>query len=90
MISNCGTPKEKASELLDYYLKPIMQGGKSYIKDSGDFINKIKNLQNIQEDVIFVTLDVVGLYPSIPIEAGLDALREALDNRENISQYIKK
>ena len=30
-----------------------------------------------------VTPDVVGLYPSIPQEAGLKALKEALDNREN-------
>ena len=30
-----------------------------------------------------VTADVVGLYPSIPHEAGLNALKEALDNREN-------
>ena len=27
--------------------------------------------------------DVAGLYPSIPHEAGLNASREALDNREN-------
>ena len=60
-----------------------MQKGKSYIKDSGDFINKIKSLQNIPEGAILVTADVVGLYPSIPHEAGLKALREALDNREN-------
>ena len=39
VISNCGTPMEKA-EFIDYYLKPIMQEGKSYIKDSGDFIKK--------------------------------------------------
>ena len=83
MISNCGTPKEKASELLDYYLKPIMQRGKSYKKNSDDFNNKIKNLQNVQEGAIFVTLDIVGLYPSIPLEAGLNALGEALDNRKN-------
>ena len=30
-----------------------------------------------------VTADVVGLYTSIPHEAGLKALRETLDNREN-------
>ena len=60
-----------------------MQRGKSYIKDSGDFINKIKNLQNIPEGVILVTSDVVVLFPSIPHEAGLNAFREALDNKEN-------
>ena len=53
-----------------------MQRGKSYIKNSGDFINKIKNLQNIPEGAKLVTADEVGLYPSIPREAGLKALRE--------------
>ena len=83
VISNCGTPTEKVSEFLDYQLKPIMQKGKSYIKDSGDFINKIRTIENIPEGAILVTADVVGLYPSIPHEAGLNALKEALDNREN-------
>ena len=83
VISNCGTPTEKASEFLDYHLKPIMQRGKSYIKDSGDFINKIKSLQNFPEGAILVTVDVIGLYPSIPHKSGLKALRKALDNREN-------
>ena len=59
--------------------KPTMQRGKSYIKDSGDFINKIKNLQNIPEGAILVTADVMGLYTSIPDEAGLNAPREVLD-----------
>ena len=72
VISNCGTPTEKASEFLDYHLKPIIQIGKSYIKDSGCFINKIKNLQNILEDAVLVTADLVGLYPIIPHEVGLN------------------
>ena len=64
-----------------------MQKGKYYIKDSGDFINKIKSIENIPEGSILVTADVVGLYPSIPHEAGLNALRETLESREN--KFIK-
>ena len=59
-----------------------MQKVKSYIKDSGDFINKIKELQSIPNGAILVTSDVVALCPSIPHEAGLKALKNALDNRE--------
>ena len=62
-----------------------MQKGKSYIKDSGDFINKTKELQSIPNGTILVTSDVVALYPSIRHEAGLKALKNALDNRENKS-----
>ena len=63
VISNCGTPTEKAFKFLDYHLKPIMQRGKSYIKDSGGFISKIESLQNLPEGAILVTADVIGLYP---------------------------
>ena len=78
VISNCGTPTEKASEFLDYHLKPVMQRSWSYIKDSGDFIEKIKRISNIPDDAILVMADVVGLYPSILHELGLKAL-EALE-----------
>ena len=44
VISNCGTSTEKVSEFLDSQLKPVMQSSWSYIKDSGDFIKKIKAL----------------------------------------------
>ena len=30
-----------------------------------------------------VTIDVVGLYPHIPHDEGLQSIREALNNREN-------
>ena len=59
-----------------------MQEGESHIKDTGDFLNKIKNINAIPENAILVTADVVGLYPSIPHQAGLEALREALDKRK--------
>ena len=80
IISNCGAPTEKVSEFLNFHLKSIMQNGGSYIKDSKDFKRKIKNI-DIPNDALLVTADVVGLNPSIPHEAGLSVLREALDKR---------
>ena len=61
IIPSCGTPTEKILEFLDMQLKPIMQKNWSYIKDSGDFIRKIKNLTDIPEGAILVTADVVSL-----------------------------
>ena len=83
VISNCGTPMEKVSEFLYSELKSVMQEVWSYIKDSGGFIKKLKNIDHIPQDAIMVTADIVRLYSSIPHDAGLEALREALDNREN-------
>ena len=83
VISNCGTPTEKVSEFLDHHLQPVMKSGKSYVKDTGDFIEKIRNLGKIPKDSFLVTVDVVGLYPSIPHEAGLNALYEKLEQRSD-------
>ena len=82
MISNCGTPTEKASEFLDSHLKTIMQESWSYIKESADFINKIGQIGDITENANLVTVDVVGLYPSIPHKAGLQALKNTLEKRK--------
>ena len=83
VISSCGTPTEKVSEFLDSQVKPVMQSSGSYIKDSVDFIKKIKNIGTIPKDSILITADVVRLYLSIPHEAGLKALEKALNNRIN-------
>ena len=83
VISNCGTPTEKASEFLDHHHKPVMQSGWSYIKDSGDFLKKIKNVGNIPENAILVAADVVGLYPNIPHSAAIKALSNMLEAREH-------
>ena len=80
MISNYSTPTEKLSELLDSELKWVMREGWSYIKDSGGFIRKLKNIDHIPQDAIVITADVIGLYPSIPYDAGLETLRKALDS----------
>ena len=41
VISNCGRPTEKVSEYLDHILKIIMPESWSYVKDYGDFLEKI-------------------------------------------------
>ena len=82
MISNCGVLTEKVSEFLDSHLKTIMQESSSYVKDSGDFINKMGQIGDIPENVILKTADVAGLYPNIPQKIGLKALKNALEKRE--------
>ena len=84
VISNCGTSTEKASEFLDFYLKPLMQNGWSYLRDSGDFIDKIKRIEKITEGPFLVTVDVVGLYPSIPHKEGIVAIKQKLEEQSSI------
>ena len=67
-------PTEKILEFLDHHLQPRMKQGESYIKDTGDFLEKWKRVGEIPKGAILVTADVVGLYPSIPHDGGLEVL----------------
>ena len=58
-----------------------MREGLSYVKDSGDFMGKIKSVGCIPDGAFMVTADVVGLYPSIPHEGGLKLLKNRLNKR---------
>lgn len=53
------------------------------IKDAGDFLNKLKVVGDILKGTIFVTEDMVGLYPSIPHNGGLEVLRKRYDTFKN-------
>ena len=48
IIYNINVPTENLP-ILDYHLKSVMQSGSSYVKDSRDFKEKIKNASNITE-----------------------------------------
>ena len=76
VISNCGMPTEEILEFLDHNLQLSMKQGESYIKDTGDFLEKLKTVGEIPKETFLVTADVVGLYPSIPHDGGLEVLRK--------------
>ena len=40
-------------------------------------------MDSIPDNAILVTIDVTALYPSIPHNVGLEALREVLDRKEH-------
>ena len=78
VISGCGTPTEKISAFVDQKVRPLVPEIKSYIKDTNDFLHKLGRIGELPEGAILCTIDVVGLYPHIPHNEGLEALKEAL------------
>ena len=46
------------------------------------FLKKLRSLPNLPDDIILCTVDVVGLYPNIPLDECLSALRKRLDLRQ--------
>ena len=83
VISNCGFYTENKSAFLDHLLKPIAMQVKSYIKDTNDFLKKLRDLPDLPEESVICSIDAVGLYPSIPNEESLRFLRNVLEKRSN-------
>ena len=83
VISNSGFFTENISAFLEYHLKPLSQKVKSFIKDTNDFLKKVNELRDLPDEYILCTIDVVGLYPNIPHKEGLEAIRKALNKRED-------
>ena len=81
IISDCRTPTKKVSGFLDFHLQPVMKGGRSYVKETQYFLEKLKHLGKDASNSILVTADVVLLYLSIPHEPGLETLYEKLEER---------
>ena len=72
---------------MDHHLKPLAQAVKFYIKDTNEFLKKLRSLPKLPDDIILCTMDVVGLYPNIPHEKGLSALEKDLKpEKKNMSQ----
>ena len=60
-----------------------MRAGKSYVRDTGHFLDKLKQLSKVPENALLVTANVTSLYPSIPHEDGLRALYTKLEERKD-------
>ncbi|WP_179117283.1 hypothetical protein, partial [Solemya velum gill symbiont] len=79
IVSGIGTPTEKMAEVAEHELKKFVESSPSYIRDTVDFINKLKEINEpLPADSILFCFDVCKLYPSIPKKEGLEACEEAL------------
>ena len=83
IVSDCGSDSYRWSELIDYYLKPLSNIHPSYIKDTNDFLDKLRELE-VSQDALLVTFDVESLYTNIQPERGLEALQK-IYSRSGIS-----
>ena len=80
ICSSVNHPTSRISKLVDEHIKDYVPKTNSYIRDTQDFIKKIKELGPIPEGAILCTLDVSSLYTNIPNNEGISAVAEKLRN----------
>ena len=52
------------------------------MRDFQHFLEKTKAIGSVPENAILLTADLVGLYPNIPHQVRLKALKEALETKD--------
>lgn len=85
IVSGRGHATEGVAEIAEKELGAHVISQPSFIRDTTDFINKIKNVKlplSSEIEPILFCMDVNRLYPSVPREEGIAACKEALDLRQ--------
>lgn len=85
IVSDCRSESYRVAEFITYYLNPLSVKHPSYLKDTYDFLEKVKQLQVPAEAFLF-SLDVESLYTNIEIPLGLAAVGECLARYPEVSR----
>ena len=87
ITSCCGTAIENLSAFTEFYLQPLARKQPSFVKDTTDLLNRIKELNKqgpFTEGTLLVSWDVVSMFPNIDNELGLGAVKRALETRDHL------
>ena len=85
IVSCIGTAHENLADFLDYLLNPGMKRQRAYLKGTKDFLMWIEDFKvqypQIPPFFAFLTIDYCSMYPSMPDDLILPAVREYLESR---------
>ena len=74
IVSDCDSETYYTAEYIDYFLNPLSNRHPSYIKDTYDFVEKVKKLHVPPQSLLF-TMDIDSLYTNIDIDEGIRAVK---------------
>ena len=84
IASSVDTPTSKIDWLVTKILTQLIQFVHTNIKNSNSLIDELKNLKiEHNSPCTFVSLDVINLYPSIPIRHGIEVVSDFLKKHWN-------
>ena len=88
IINTQNSPIYKIAKKISKELRPLIRSGKSYIKDTEQFVDKIRNIK-LEEDEIMISFDISDMYPSLPKQ---DVITEVVRriNDENFKPSMNK
>jgi hypothetical protein len=78
IVNTIGSPTYELAKYVAKILGPLVGQTDSFIKDSNDFINIIKN-EKVKPDDTLISFDVVSLFTKIPLNEAILVVKEVTD-----------
>lgn len=79
IVCDVDSESYRVSEYVNSFLTPLSVKHKSYLKNSYDFIEKIRNL-NIDENTYLVTGDITSLYTNMKHDLTINSIKKVFAN----------
>ena len=89
VVSSCGSPLSNVSLLLERILNQLLRFVPAHLSSTEECVDELRCLGRLPEDCIAASLDVVSLYSNIPVDEGIDAVMELLEqHREDVDMFF--
>ena len=82
IVSDTNSEGSRISEYIDSFIQPFSTSGFSYIKNTYDFLSKIRD-KPFPPGALFVTADVKSLYTNMDIDRILETVKEAFEKNKD-------
>ena len=89
IVSACGTATYNTDKFITKILQNYCCKTSSFVKDSTDFIKKIKHLSINSEEETLVSFDVSTLFTNIPIPVALQVINSKIFTYTNFTNVCK-
>lgn len=80
VISDINSENYRTSMFIDYHLKPFATSHPAYIKDTWDFLSKLRTIKP-NRHCLLATIDVDAMYTNINNKDGMTAIRKCFNKK---------